>query len=108
MIDGAPGPTAFSEALPAAVEGWDGFLNRSAGQHHFVQFYEDEPTLRSAMAQFVGAGLRLGEPVVVIATAKHRDAFSAELEARGVDLEAASRTGQLTLLDARETLARFM
>ena len=43
-----------------------------------------------------------------IATEEHRGAFSLRLSARGIDVERARRGGQLTLMDAGETLRQFM
>src|SRR3954469_7879378 len=80
----------------------------SAHECHDVQFYEDEAFLCETVASFLGAGLLAGEPVVVIATEAHREAFSKCLRARSIDVARACMSGQLTFLDARETLAQFM
>jgi signal transduction histidine kinase len=53
-------------------------------------------------------GLTVGEPLVVISTAPHRDSFKTSLATRGVDIEHARLTGHLTWLDAAETLSTFM
>jgi hypothetical protein len=75
---------------------------------HAVQFYESAEFLCSAVARFLGEGLRAGAPVISIATAAHRRALCEQLEAGGTDVRSASASGQLTLLDADETLAGFM
>jgi signal transduction histidine kinase len=75
---------------------------------HVVQFYEDERFLYTAVADFLGAGLSAGQPLLVIATAPHRDAFSLHLQSQGFDLDEAGRRGLVTWLDARDTLAKFM
>ena len=49
-----------------------------------------------------------GEPVVVIATATHRDAICARLAATGFDVARVQTSGQVTFLDARETFAALM
>jgi signal transduction histidine kinase len=106
----APGP-----ARPIRLVGTDGqlqvraFLGQPAQPHlHAVQFYEGEGFLFDNVAHFVGAGLDAGEAVVIIATEAHRAAFAARLRLQGFDVAAAGASGQLTLLDARETLAHFM
>ncbi len=71
---------------------------------HTVQFYENEEFLSSAVAGFLAAGIEAGEPIVVIATEPHRDAFVAELERRDVRWN----PSQFRLLDARDTLGLFM
>ena len=75
---------------------------------HVVQFYEDDAVLVGAMGAFLGAGLGAGEAALVIATPEHRQALTLRLEAQGIDIPSALGRGQLSLLDARETLARFM
>jgi PAS domain S-box-containing protein len=77
------------------------------GQHS-VQFYESETFLGEAVADFVAAGLLAAEPALVIATETHRLAFVAALAKRSLNLRDLEETGQLTLLDAAETLQFFM
>ncbi|MDB4951523.1 MAG: sensor histidine kinase [Gemmatimonadetes bacterium] len=75
---------------------------------HAVQFYEDDAFLMDALAEFVARGLDAGRPVLVIATEAHREALAGDLAARGVEVARTRVSGQLTLLDAREVLDRFM
>ncbi len=73
---------------------------------HDVLFSE-----RDGLAGVVGEQLSTahaaGATVIVIATPGHRDAFTAEMAARGVDVDAAVADGSLVLLDAAGTLARL-
>jgi KaiC/GvpD/RAD55 family RecA-like ATPase len=85
-----------------------GHLSRPVEPNHIVQFYEDEGFLYDAVARFLGAGLNAGEPLVVIATEPHRQGFSQRLKSNGFDVEGVCATGQLTWLDAAETLSQFM
>jgi hypothetical protein len=75
---------------------------------HFVQFYESDTFLAGTVSRFVGAALRAGEGVVLIATRAHRNAIQRTLRAQGLDLALARAQGQVVSLDAAETLARFM
>jgi PAS domain S-box-containing protein len=75
---------------------------------HLVQFYEDEQHLSEVAANFLGAGLAGNDHLLIIATEPHRKAFREKLESKGFDVEAATKSERLALLDARETLARFM
>src|SRR5262245_56027201 len=68
---------------------------------HAVQFYECDDFLVKTMAQFVGEGLRAGAPVIVIVTAAHRLGLTSMIES---DIHA----GQLTVLDAHDTLDRLL
>jgi PAS domain S-box-containing protein len=73
-----------------------------------VQFYDDDDFLAASVATFVEVGLTNGQPVVIIATEEHREAFCRTLFRRGVEVDAACSSGQLILRDARETLASFL
>jgi signal transduction histidine kinase/CheY-like chemotaxis protein len=75
---------------------------------HVVQFYESDVFLAATVADFLAVGLCAGQPVVVIATEAHREAFGARMRAKGLDVDAAERRGQLVWLDARRTLEAFM
>jgi signal transduction histidine kinase len=75
---------------------------------HVVRFYDDEGFLAGAVAEFLAAGFVAGQPAVVIATKPRRDAFAHGLKAAGVDVDVLLTGGQLTMLDARETLSAFM
>ena len=80
----------------------------SSGASHTVQFYENEHFLTAAVADFLADGITVGQPLVVIATEPHREAFLLRLKSRGLDTEYAARSGHLTMLDAQEMLAHFM
>jgi PAS domain S-box-containing protein len=94
----------------ATVRSLDGWRGRSRPPHaeHRVQFYDDESFLSAAVTDFIANGLEGGEPVVVIATEAHRQAFRAALGSMGVEVEGAEASGALTLCDARSTLDTFM
>jgi signal transduction histidine kinase len=79
-----------------------------SGHNHAVQFYESEAFLRETVAGFIGNGLVAGEPVIVIATEEHRNAFAGALAERGLDTAEAEASGDLVMIDARETLRSFM
>jgi hypothetical protein len=65
---------------------------------HIVHLYQETGPLAAAVAEYVAEGLRRGEAAIVIATPGHRAAISGKIESQP----------QLRLLDAEETLARFM
>src|SRR5262249_52190655 len=58
-------------------------------------------------ADFIRAGLSAGAPIIVIATRPHREGLCARLARAGLDVQQLLASQQLTLLDARETLARI-
>lgn len=86
--------------------GADLFADVRPQSHHAVQFYEDERFLLDTVGQFLASGLEGGDTVVVIATEPRRDGLKRRLEAMRV--EQTVHDGRLRLLDASETLSRFM
>jgi hypothetical protein len=85
-----------------------GFWAEMSPCEHFVQIYDRQDEFMSTLAAFVADGLAPGNSAVVIASAPHRSELAARLTEMGVDVAAARKRDQLLLLDAEETLARFM
>jgi hypothetical protein len=76
---------------------------------HLVLLYGcDRQPLVRGVGDYLAEGLGRGESAVVIATSAHREAFLTQLHALGARPNAAVADGRLVLLDAEETLARFM
>jgi len=76
--------------------------------HHAVQFYRDEESLFTTVADFLSRGLVAGQPAVVIATLPHRAAIEEHLCGRLINCAKARRSGDLVMLDADEMLGQFM
>ena len=81
---------------------------RTSGHFHAVRFYENKESLCRIVAEFLGEGIVLGQPALVIATPEHRDQIVLELRARHFDIDKVQAAGDLLLLDAREVLSTFM
>jgi hypothetical protein len=94
------GATVMNDAKPSDIGASD--------YGHEVQYYEHSRFLVGRVADFIAPGLQAGEAAVVIATPKHADLIDAELGQRGIDVEAAQRSGTLVSQDAVETLAKVM
>ncbi len=75
---------------------------------HAVQFYESEDFLVEAVADFLAAGLVLGQPAVALLSADRIARIRDRVQARGVDVRSQRDAGRLVILDAREALGRFM
>lgn len=88
--------------------GFDAFWAELGPCSHVVEIYENEGTFLTNLAEFVAGGLANGEAAVIIATPQHRAILRSKLGAMGFDLDAATRSDQLILLDAEETIAKFM
>ncbi len=86
----------------------DVFWGELAPPEHLVQMYENDDVFLDTLEGFVAGGLMAGDGVVVIATPQHVRGLDARLELRGIDAEAATGTDRFIVLDAEETLAKFM
>lgn len=75
---------------------------------HLVQFYESDAFLAESVRDFMVAGLESGEAAVIVATKDHRIAIDELLEASDLDVQSLRDEGRYVLLDATETLSRFM
>ncbi|HEX4684100.1 MAG TPA: MEDS domain-containing protein [Gemmatimonadaceae bacterium] len=75
---------------------------------HDVAFYRTDEYLTRAVVDFLCSGVKAGQPLIVIATEPHRDAFMVALRARGLDPDELMSGREAVWLDARETLNAFM
>src|SRR5580658_1306606 len=87
---------------------WDRLLADVGPRDHVVQLYQDPDFLNRAVCRFAASALANGEGVILVPTVMHWNGFRPRLIAEGVDVEAAQKRGQLTIVDADETLPRFM
>jgi PAS domain S-box-containing protein len=98
-------PAALHQSYPDVRLG---YLAGAGPSAHLVQFYDEEKFLCETVCEYVLAGFASGEPIIIIATAAHLEAFTNALRVNSFDWERARASRQLTLLDADETLATFM
>lgn len=75
---------------------------------HAVQFYESPDMLCRIVGHFIGEGLEQGAAATLIVTPDHAGRIAACLHQGGFDVDALTRDGALMIVDARETLDRFM
>lgn len=75
---------------------------------HVVQFYNDDRDLQSVLTPHLGGGLQDGDIGIVIATPAHRELLVEDLAECGIDVNGAIEDGQLIMLDASDTLDRFI
>jgi hypothetical protein len=87
---------------------WGGLLTNAGPRDHIVQLYQDQGFLNRAVCRFAAAALANGEGMILVPTQDHWNAFRPRLESEGVDLDAVQRSGQLTVVDADQTLPKFM
>jgi hypothetical protein len=84
----------------ASNTNWPELLKEPGRCDHIVQLYQDVEFLTEAVTDYMSAGLRRGEAALIIATPEHRATF--------VEVIQPGEPGQVKVLDADETLARFM
>jgi signal transduction histidine kinase len=91
-----------------------GFVPPSAGQipddhtGHSVQFYADDSFLLEGLSRLIGTALGAGDAAIVVATPEHREALDRRLQARGLSTAKSIRQGRYIVLDAAQTLQKFM
>ena len=75
---------------------------------HSVQFYAEDSYLLDGLSRFVGTALGAGDAAVVIASKSHREGLESRLQAHGLNTQSAPRQGRYIVVDAAETLDKFM
>jgi len=95
-----------SHAIPSTS--WRKLLAEPGENGHIVQLYQDDDFYGEAISHFAAEGLVRGESIILVATKPHWKNISGRLLAKGFNVDALFRLGQLTLLDADETLPKFM
>ena len=75
---------------------------------HAVQFYESPDALCRIVGSFLGEGLEQGAVAVLIVTPDHAARIDACLRQCAVDVDALKGAGAMVVVDARDTLNRFM
>jgi len=82
--------------------------SRPSGHFHAVRFYDSPGSLCRIVAAFLADGLAANQPALVIATPEHRAGIVETLRALNLDADGLQVSGDLLVLDAEATLARFM
>ncbi|HYD55739.1 MAG TPA: MEDS domain-containing protein [Burkholderiales bacterium] len=87
---------------------WRRLLSDPGEDGHVVQLYQDDDFYGEAISHFAAEGLVRGESIILVATKPHWQNISGRLRGKDFDVDALFRQGQLTLLDADDTLPLFM
>ena len=82
--------------------------NIEIARRHEAGFYSDDAIFLDGFTQFIGAALKAGNAVIVVATELHRGSLLPRLQAHGLDIGAAIEQGRYISLDAADTLSTFM
>jgi hypothetical protein len=87
---------------------WRRLLSEPGENGHIVQLYQDDAFYSEAIAHFTAEGLIRGESIILVATKSHWQLIDRQLRGKGFRPDELFRRGQLTLLDADDTLPKFM
>lgn len=87
---------------------WKALLADPGIDGHIVQLYQEDRFYGEAISHFAAEGFVRGESIILVATAHNLKNISARLTAKGFDLPDLCRRGQLTVLDADQTLPKFL
>jgi hypothetical protein len=90
------------------IKHWKQLLAEPGADGHIVQLYQDPDFYGEAISLFTAEGINRGESVILVATKPNWQNISGRLESRGYRPAELFERGQLTLLDADETLPKFM
>ena len=91
------------------MSSWSELIRQAEPPEHLVQLYgRDDQLLTGNVTRYLLEGLKRGDGLLVIATPEHRAAIVRQVGEEDAGTEAAIRGDRLVLLDARETLDRFM
>lgn len=82
-------------------------MGQSLGTHS-LQLFDSQLSRATRIASYVREGLEAGGNVLIVATPTNWRSTTAILEHNGVSIDALVASGRLTVLDAAQTLARFM
>ncbi|UOF01888.1 MEDS domain-containing protein [Bdellovibrio reynosensis] len=82
--------------------------DKNSKKSHFLHLYDRDTQLVKTVTNFIITGLLNGEAVILVATKEHLEAFRSHLNHLGFDTASALERSQLCILDAQETLAKFM
>jgi hypothetical protein len=89
---------------------WEKLLDNPQPRAHVVQLYEEnnDRLLARNVGRYFSEGLKRGDGLLAIATREHIEAFDRQLLKVGAEPAEAVRNGRFAVLDAQETLAKFM
>ena len=78
-----------------------------SSEHH-LQLFDSSKSLAETVCGFLMAGFHRGEAMLVVATPEHRELLGRKLEEAGLNIREATRANRLVMLDASQTLDKFM
>ena len=80
----------------------------STASVHSVQFYSEDGALIERLCGIVNSGLQVGNSIVIVATAEHRQELVKQLDKARINIRPHVRHGRFAMFDAAEILETFM
>ena len=99
---------SFEEVPKNSFETAASLFRSRREQGHVVRFYEDDTDLVDNLCAMFTEALDAGESVAAVITRSHRQDLLERLIEHGIDVNEATKTGRLTVVDAVEALNGFM
>jgi hypothetical protein len=78
-----------------------------SSEHH-LQLFDSSKSLAETVAAFLIDGFQRGESLLIVATPEHRELLTRKLEESGLNTHDAIAANRLVILDAAQTLDKFM
>ena len=78
-----------------------------SSEHH-LQLFDSSKSLAETVSAFLMMGFEQGENVLIVATPEHRELLSRKLDEAGVNVREAIAANRVVILDASQTLDKFM
>ena len=75
---------------------------------HTVQLFDSSKSLADSVAQFLVTGLERGENLLLVATPEHRELLAKRLADAGWSVRTLVAANRMAVLDASQTLDKFM
>jgi hypothetical protein len=79
----------------------------STSEHH-LQLFDSSRSLAETVSKFLIAGFERGEALLIVATPEHRELLARRLEEFGLNVREAIIANRLVILDASQSLEKFM
>jgi hypothetical protein len=82
--------------------------DETAPSEHHVQLFDSSKSLADTVAAFLLAGFARGESILIVATPEHRELLARRFRESGLNPRDAIAANRLVILDASQTLDKFM
>jgi MEDS: MEthanogen/methylotroph, DcmR Sensory domain len=82
--------------------------DETAPSEHHVQLFDSSKSLADTVAAFLLAGFARGESMLIVATPEHRELLTRRFRESGLNPRDAIAANRLVILDASQTLDKFM